>query len=141
MLPGVSYLFPNWTNMYLAISLPTCAYIILWFWIPNSPRWLLRKGLIEDTRTVLIQSLKTNDREHLLPVDLNERLNIQSTILLNETKPVGWLSLWDTPKSIIYMIALHIAWAIYVTNFNGMLLNVRAFGRDYLTVNTIVTGK
>lgn len=38
------------------------------------------------------------------------------------------------------MVMLHTAWAIYVTNYNGMLLNIRAFSRDFLTANTIAAG-
>lgn len=37
-------------------------------------------------------------------------------------------------------LALHTAWAVDVTNYNGMLLNIRVFGREYLIINTVVCG-
>lgn len=139
ILPLLAFLLPDWSNLYLAISLPTIGYIVLWLMIPDSPRWLLRHGRIEETKKCLQQAESVNKTTNITE-DLEQRLNNQITATLKEPAPAGWWSLWKGPKALTTMIAVHCAWAIYVTNYNGMLLNVKAFGRDMLSINTILLG-
>lgn len=131
----------SWTSIYLAISLPTTFYCILWHWIPDSPRWLLKHGYVDEAKAVLLESIAANNRKYIIPVDFDDRLKQRSNEMEKEPVPLGWWSLWVGPKAIVTMIAVHTAWAIYVTNYNGMLLNIRAFGRDYIYVNTMVAGE
>lgn len=139
-LPLLAYLFPNWSDLYLAISLPTIIYIGLWFFITDSPRWLLSHGHIDKARDVLLYAAKMNKNKDI-PEDLEQRLKSQAEQSLKAAAPATWWSLWKGPKAKTTMIATHLAWAIYVTNYNGMLVNVKAFGRDYIDVNTIIFGK
>lgn len=88
-----------------------------------------------------MQSVEVNERKYIIPSDFEECLHKQASQMQNEPAPLGWWSIWDGPKAILTMIALHTAWAVYVTNYNGMLLNIRAFGRDYIYVNTAVAGR
>lgn len=41
LLPAVASFWNNWTQIYMAISFPTVALIILHHWIPDSPRWVI----------------------------------------------------------------------------------------------------
>lgn len=152
MLPSIAYKFQTFQNIYLAITIPTCLYVLLWHWIPDSPRWLLAKGLIKETKQILYQSIEFNGRRHLIPNDLDDRLHHQLILNSNQIESGrdvrgggapqigGWLSLWKGKKNIIYLLAAHIAWAVCVTNFNGMLLNTRNFGAEYLYGNVILMG-
>lgn len=51
----------------MAISMPTFILIFLHKWIPDSPRWLLKKGHIQEAKDIIIESAKYNDRKHMLP--------------------------------------------------------------------------
>lgn len=82
-----------------------------------------------------------NNRKLVVPIDLDERLAEKAIDMTKEPESLGWWSLWMGPKAMVTMVALHLAWSIYVTNYNGMLLNVRAFGRQYLYVNTALAGE
>lgn len=123
------------------ISLPTILYIPLWFfWIPNSPRWLLKSGHIDEVVKILENAVNVNNRGHLIKNDLKQRLCTEVKSDMKESPPAKWRSLW-TDRNVGYIIAVHVAWATFVTSFNGMLLNVKAFGREYVPVNTSVFGK
>lgn len=140
LLPLIAHYFSSWTSIYLVISLPTAIYIILWNWIPDSPRWLIKHGKIDDVKEILLNAAKLNHRMNFVPNNLDYYLNDQWAASENEPTSLGWWSLWKSKKSTVTMLALHTAWAVYVTNYNGMLLNIRAFGRNYIDANTIAAG-
>lgn len=141
LLPAIAHFFPNWTSLYQAISLPTLAYIILWIWIPDSPRWLLKRGRVSEVKEILLEASTVNKRNAFILPSLECRINNQYPAAMKEPPQSSWWSLWDNRKDMIIMICLHTAWAIYITNYMGMLLNIRAFGRDYLDINTVTAGK
>lgn len=140
LLPLVAHLFPSWTSIYMAISLPTTVYMLIWPLIPDSPRWHIRHKHTENVKKILLIAAKVNDRQYLVPHNLDHQINVQAAASHAVIDTPNWWSLWCDRKSIITIVVLHTAWAIYVTNYNGMLLNIRAFGRNFLTANTIVAG-
>ena len=51
------------------------------------------------------------------------------------TSPPYW-SIWKDKNTRVKLIACHISWSIFIIVLYAFLLNVRAYGRDYLEVNT-----
>ena len=124
----------------MAISFPTLALIVLHRWIPDSPRWFLKRGLVAETKEILIDSARINNCLDTLPNDLDKLLQIQAAATLEEPPPAGWWCMWDTLRVKINLIAVHLAWSLYIIIYYGMLLNIRIFGRKFLQVNTVVAG-
>lgn len=110
-------------------------------WIPNSPRWLIARGRIEEARDILIESAIVNDRKHVLPANLEYLLRQQMINVKNAPPDAGWWALWKGRKAIRHMICVHVCWAIYIITYYGMLLNIRAFSREHLEINTAIAGK
>ncbi|KAG4075944.1 hypothetical protein HA402_003770 [Bradysia odoriphaga] len=137
LLPMIAYIDPNWSSIFFMISLPTVLYIPLWFLIPDSPTWYLKKNRVDKAEDIIRKGARTNNTQHLLPNDLRQRLLAQMTSNSKEPLVTEWCSLWLGRRTVLQMLALHIAWCVCVTNYNGLLLNVKAFGRDYLSENTI----
>lgn len=48
-----------------------------------------------------------------------------------------WCTIWDGKPRKRYLLAVHYAWSVYVLLFNSMVLNIRAYGRDHLAINTV----
>lgn len=142
LLPLIADSLPlwSWRSLYLAISLPTVAYIFVWFWIPDSPNWLLAHGKIDEAKDCLLYATRVNKRHSYLPTNFDSFLQLEAIAHSKAPKPQNWHSLWSSKTQIILMIVLHTAWAVDVTNYNGMLLNIRVFGRQYLIINTIICG-
>lgn len=78
---------------------------------------------------------------HMVPSDLDNLLKKQAVYVQTEPPPAGWWSLWQGPKAVRHMVCVHLAWSIYIVIYYGMLLNIRAFSRDHLKINTVVAGR
>lgn len=112
----------------------------LYRWIPNSPRWLIAHGRVEEAKEILMESANVNERIHLIPPDLDHLLQQQSENVRNEPPPAGWWSIWKGKRAVRHMICVHLAWSIYIVIYYGMLLNIRVFGREHLHINTAIAG-
>lgn len=57
-----------------------------------------------------------------------------------EPPPAGWWSIWQGKHAKVNMFSVHLAWSIYIVVYYGMLLNIRAFSREHLEINTVIAG-
>lgn len=140
MLPGVASFWSSWSQLYLAISLPTFLLIILHRWIPDSPRWLLKRGRIREAKMYLMESARCNDTTARIPSDFDQQLKSFSEAAVEQPDPEPWWAIWKEKASTKNLICVHLAWSIFIVVYYGMLLNIRAFGRENLQINTAIAG-
>jgi len=69
LLLGVeAYFIRDWTTLQMVAYLPLLALVGLWWFVPESPRWLLSQGRTEEAATVIRNMAEVNGRpspEHL----------------------------------------------------------------------------
>jgi len=145
LLPGLSSFFNSWSLIYVGITFPTIMLILLLYWTPDSPRWLLRHAVdrfsIDNVEEIVREGAAINDRTFKIPPDFRLQLEQLSERLKAAPAPAPWRDLWKGKRAKTHMVAAHLALAFFVINFMGMLLNIRSFGRDYLVPNTIAMGE
>jgi hypothetical protein len=94
---------------------------------------------VDKTKLLLIEATKANGT--VLPENIDQLLKQQASMCLAEPKIAGWLETWQTsPRILISNVSCHLVWAIYIVNFMGMLVNVRASPPSLVVANTIICG-
>ena len=71
-LPGVAYYVREWRHLQLILSAPSVILFVTWFFCPESPRWLLRKGKVEEAEAILRQAAIANGQSKTLPDNFSE---------------------------------------------------------------------
>lgn len=141
LLPVVSTWWSSWSLVYVAISLPTFLLLIVYYWIPDSPRWLIKHGRVDEAKNILLEAAKVNGKEDFAEDDLDKQLQVMFEMFSNDPREPSWWAVWNGRKGHIRKVfAAHIGWSIYLMLYFALLLHVRAMGRIYLDVNTVIAG-
>lgn len=108
LLPAVASYWSSWSHLYMAISFPTIILILIYPWIPNSPRWLLQKGRVDDAKNVLIEAARVNGKSDYSPSNLERQLRIQAMAYKHAPKEPSYCEMWRGQCK--NLVAVHLAW-------------------------------
>ncbi|KAM5314207.1 solute carrier family 22 member 13 [Glossophaga mutica] len=127
VLAGLAYGIRNWRLFQIASTAPVLL-LFFYFWVlPESARWLLTQGRVEEAKR-LIQKAASVNRRKLSP-------ELLSQLVLEKTGPSGnALDLFRHPQLRKMTLILFSVWFVDSLGYYGLSLQVGDFGLDiYLT--------
>lgn len=129
---GISYATYNWRTMQFVITTPTLVLLCLWFFMPESPRWLLAHGRIDELSTILETASKWNNRT--LPV------NFKNTLTISQMEMDRKVSIFDLFQKGYKQtsFAMLCIWFSIILLYFGITLHMSSLGGN-VYINTVNT--
>ncbi|KAM9019190.1 solute carrier family 22 member 3 [Guaruba guarouba] len=121
ILPGIAYLVPTWQGIQLAISLPNFLFLLYYWVVPESPRWLLtrKKG---DKALKIMHHIAKHNGKYLSPH------YSEITINNEEVSNPSFLSLVRTPRMRRNTLILMYAWFTSALIYQGLVMRLGIVG-------------
>jgi len=123
-LAWMSYLIRDWRHLMLATSIPAFASVFLYWWMPESPKWLLAKKKISEAETVVRSAVKANNRT------LPENWKLRPLGSIVGKRKANILDLVKNKILCQKSILLFIGWFVNAFAYYGLTLNMPSFGED-----------
>jgi putative MFS transporter len=129
-----AYLAPiiGWRGLFLVGLLPTVLVLLIRFWVPESPRWLMRVGRKEEARKSLAWALQVDPREiELSPV---------------EGEKTRWRELFNYPRSVAAACLTGLSQTggvgllLWITTLFVLLLKITPAEASYLMIYVTAMG-
>ncbi|XP_062576017.1 organic cation transporter protein-like [Saccostrea cucullata] len=131
LLAGVAFALRDWFWIELSLSIPTVVFISFWCILPESPRWLLSKGRIDEAEEILRKAAKVNN------VTLPDKLFDDDVMKKPETA-----ALWNlfTSRVLLFRtLIIFFNWMVVSMTYYGLSLNTGNLGGDFY-VNFLISG-
>ncbi|XP_067899876.1 organic cation/carnitine transporter 2-like isoform X2 [Heterodontus francisci] len=130
MLPLLAYFLRSWKMLLFALSLAGLLYVPLWWFIPESPRWLLTKGRAQEAEAIFRHIAKRNGVTP--PEVLFNDLELED-MKAKRKQSYSIIHLFKTHNMRAITIISFLVWMILTTEYFGLSLNTaNLHGDDYL---------
>ncbi|XP_071058599.1 LOW QUALITY PROTEIN: organic cation/carnitine transporter 2-like [Pseudochaenichthys georgianus] len=131
ILPLIAFFLRDWTSLSLAISLPGVLYIPLWWLIPESPRWLLSQGRVEEAEAIVRKAAKTNRVEAPTVIFKDYRTHDDD---MHPQEHLNVISLVKTQSVRSTTVILCLVWFSLSIGYFGLSLNTsRLHANPYIS--------
>ncbi|XP_014470519.1 PREDICTED: organic cation transporter protein isoform X2 [Dinoponera quadriceps] len=135
---GFAYFITDWRMLQVAITVPSIAFLLYWWFIPESARWLLTKGRLQEAKDLLQRASLENGVE--MPSDaLDTLLNNNSEDSTPDSREPSLFDLFRYPNLRRKSILLFFNWLVNSGTYYGLSWHASNLGgNDY--VNFVISG-
>ncbi|OWF45912.1 organic cation transporter protein-like [Mizuhopecten yessoensis] len=132
-LAGVSYFARHWYYINIICSAPAVLFILYWWLISESPRWLISRQRYEEANKVLQKAAKVNK------VEIEKNL-FEKEIENKTSQPTGrvW-QLFSTRVMLLRTLVILFNWCIVSMIYYGLSLNAGNLGGNFY-LNMFLSG-
>ncbi|XP_067103419.1 organic cation/carnitine transporter 2-like [Osmerus mordax] len=120
VLPLAAYCFRSWRLLLVVLAIPGFLYIPLWWYIPESPRWLLAQGRLKEAESIIKAAAKMNG---LMAPDVIFTEDITENRTKESPRLYTWMDLFRTRNIRNITIINILIWIIISMTYYGMSLN------------------
>uniref|UniRef100_A0A8C9WB10 Solute carrier family 22 member 6 n=1 Tax=Scleropages formosus TaxID=113540 RepID=A0A8C9WB10_SCLFO len=134
LLALLAYFIRDWRHLMLVVTSPFLPALIIWWWIPESARWLLVNGKVEAAQKFLSQCAKMNGKFNQTTVLETETLKKIAAAGASSTSHCTYLDLVKTTKLRKITACCGIFWFAVAFTYYGISFKITGFGLNmYLT--------
>jgi len=134
-LAGIAYMLKTRWQLHLCTVVPAVVFFSFYFFIPESPRWMLTKGREEEAREIVGKICRTNGRPYKPTMKLVDTKVVKD----EEAERVTILDLFKTPNLRWRTLNFYYNWFVNSFVYYGLSLNSGNLGGD-LFVNIFIGG-
>uniref|UniRef100_UPI0037E809A3 organic cation/carnitine transporter 2-like n=1 Tax=Semicossyphus pulcher TaxID=241346 RepID=UPI0037E809A3 len=135
MLPLFAYFLRDWKSLLVALSVSSLVYLPFWWFIPESPRWLLTQGRVEEAEAIVRKAAKWNKVQ--APRVIFQDCDVDET----ETQPKEHHSVLDLVRNsqlrfmtfILCLVLFTMIFGYYSLSLNTAHLHVDPFISCFLS--------
>ncbi|XP_046582562.1 organic cation transporter protein-like [Haliotis rubra] len=121
----IAYFVRDWRHLQLIVSTPTALFLAYYWFMPESPRWLISKRKFEEADRILRHAAKIN--KTTLPP------NIFSQGMLQKKTEEPLCQIFTSPSLVIRSLVIFLNWFVVSLGFYGLGLNVASLGGSVYT--------
>ncbi|XP_047714447.1 solute carrier family 22 member 3 isoform X2 [Prionailurus viverrinus] len=132
ILPGIAYFIPSWQGIQLAITLPSFLFLLYYWVVPESPRWLITRKKGDKALKILRNIAKCNGK-YLSP-NYSE-----ITVTDEEVSNPSFLDLVRTPQMRKCTLILMFAWFTSAVVYQGLVMRLGIIGGN-LYIDFFISG-
>lgn len=133
LVAGVSYFARHWFYINIICSAPAILFVVYWWLIPESPRWLISKQRYEEANDILQKAAKVNKV-------VIEKNVFEKEINNSTPEPTGrvW-QLFSTRVMLLRTLVILFNWCIVSMIYYGLSLNAGNLGGNFY-LNMFLSG-
>eukprot|EP00092_Neocalanus_flemingeri_P018838 GFUD01020396.1.p1 GENE.GFUD01020396.1~~GFUD01020396.1.p1 ORF type:complete len:549 (+),score=92.66 GFUD01020396.1:57-1703(+) len=132
-LGGLAYALRDWRDLMLYSSIPSTLSFVLFWLIPESPRWLLSTGRIEEAEDIVRSAAKFN--KVTLPVDWKLK-----SVQKEKSRRTNLLDLFRYPNMRTKTLILYYNWFVNSFAYYGLAMNMGDLGGSDVYLNFTISG-
>ncbi|KAK4872796.1 hypothetical protein RN001_014825 [Aquatica leii] len=133
-----AYFINEWRYLQIALTLPGVLFFSYWWFIPESPRWLLTKGRIEEAKKIVRTAAKENNVK-IPEDDLHMLLSPDVKSLDSAEKSATVLDIFKHRSILKRSLVIFFDWMVNSMTYYGLSWNTNNLGgNDY--INFVISG-
>ncbi|XP_045770182.1 carcinine transporter-like [Maniola jurtina] len=140
LLPWIALGVSNWKIYTLATSVPLVLAVLTPYFVPESARWLIAQGRLDEAFKILKKFERINGKK--IPEEISKEFKetaIEIAKAEAEIKNYSVVDLFKTPRLRRHSILLVIIWMSIAMVFDGHVRNVGSLGLDIFMTFTVAT--
>ncbi|XP_033740880.1 organic cation transporter protein-like isoform X3 [Pecten maximus] len=133
ILAGIGYWIRHWKYIQIACSAPAAIFLVYWWLIPESPRWLISQGKQKEARRIILKIAKSNNREDMLALE---------QLTDDEDEPVKKYGMWhllSTRTMLCRSVIIWANWFVISLTYYGFYFNAGNLSGDFY-LNQLIAG-
>ncbi|KAF5279391.1 hypothetical protein FQA39_LY05501 [Lamprigera yunnana] len=127
LVAAFAYFLTDWRSLQVALTLPGALFFCYWWFIPESTRWLLTKGRVEEAKHLIRKAARENNVQ--IPEEqLNMLLGTDVKLSENEDSSATVLDIFRHPNIRKRSLVIFFDWMVNSMTYYGLSWNTNNLG-------------